>query len=99
MNWGDFRNMVNMNEITLPGLPRYDPGWVDEYGTPINNAPWPAIGPMFVHDDGLVRVTATIVPGNAPVSHLLTAATTFGGKVIVGRDLMQIGVGQPRGRK
>lgn len=196
MNWGDFRNMVNMNEITLPGLPRYDPGWVDGYGTPINNAPWPAMDPMFVYDDGLVRVTATlvnhgpvypsyafrfdtadgsvvfsgdtgfqcdnlvllaqgadilvhevidesfiydlfpddsmaalrhhmetahtipkntgrhaemagvktlvlnhIVPGNAPVSHLLTAATTFGGKVIVGRDLMQIGVGQPRGRK
>jgi hypothetical protein len=58
-NWGDFRNMVNVNEITLPGLPRYDEGWLDsQTGLPINNAPWLAMAPMSVYDDALVCVSA-----------------------------------------
>jgi ribonuclease BN (tRNA processing enzyme) len=35
-----------------------------------------------------------IVPGNAPVGHLLKAKENFSGTLIVGEDLMQIGIGK-----
>lgn len=35
-----------------------------------------------------------IVPGNAPVGHLVKAKDNFSGTLIVGEDLMQIGVGK-----
>lgn len=35
-----------------------------------------------------------IVPGNAPVGHLVKAKKNFSGALIVGEDLMQIGVGK-----
>jgi len=37
-----------------------------------------------------------IVPGNAPVSHLVRAKRDFSGKLIIGQDLMQIGIGRAR---
>lgn len=40
-----------------------------------------------------------IVPGNAPVGHLVKAKQNFSGELIIGRDLMQIGVGKARSRK
>ena len=38
-----------------------------------------------------------IVPGNTPISHLLQAKQNFSGKLIIGEDLMQIGVGKAHG--
>jgi ribonuclease BN (tRNA processing enzyme) len=35
-----------------------------------------------------------IVPGNAPVGHLVKAKQNFSGELIIGEDLMQIGVGK-----
>jgi ribonuclease BN (tRNA processing enzyme) len=40
-----------------------------------------------------------IVPGNAPVGHLVKAKQNFSGELIIGQDLMQIGVGRPLKRK
>jgi ribonuclease BN (tRNA processing enzyme) len=40
-----------------------------------------------------------IVPGNAPVGHLVKAKQNFSGKLIIGEDLMQIGVGKVRSGK
>lgn len=40
-----------------------------------------------------------IVPGNAPVGHLVKAKQNFSGELIIGRDLMPIGVGKARSRK
>ena len=40
-----------------------------------------------------------IVPGNAPVGHLVKAKQTFSGQLIIGEDLMQIGVGKVRSHK
>lgn len=37
-----------------------------------------------------------IVPGNAPVGHLVQAQRNFSGNLIIGEDLMQIGVGKER---
>jgi ribonuclease BN (tRNA processing enzyme) len=37
-----------------------------------------------------------LVPGNAPVAHLLRAKANFSGQLVIGEDLMQIGVGQRR---
>ena len=34
-----------------------------------------------------------IVPGNTPDSHLRRAKQNFSGKMIIGKDLMKIGVG------
>jgi ribonuclease BN (tRNA processing enzyme) len=36
-----------------------------------------------------------IVPGMTPISHLLQAQKNFSGKLIIGEDLMQIGIGEP----
>jgi ribonuclease BN (tRNA processing enzyme) len=36
-----------------------------------------------------------IVPGNTPTSHLLQAQQNFSGRLIIGEDLMEIGVGKP----
>jgi ribonuclease BN (tRNA processing enzyme) len=36
-----------------------------------------------------------IVPANTPIEHLRRAKTGYSGKLIVGDDLMEIGVGQP----
>jgi len=35
-----------------------------------------------------------IVPGNAPIGHLVKAKKDFSGELIIGQDLMQIGVGK-----
>lgn len=40
-----------------------------------------------------------IVPGNAPVGHLVKAKQNFSGQLIIGEDLMQIGVGEVHSRK
>ncbi len=40
-----------------------------------------------------------IVPGNTPRAHLLQARRTFSGKLIIGEDLMEMGVGKPKRRK
>jgi ribonuclease BN (tRNA processing enzyme) len=40
-----------------------------------------------------------IVPGNAPVGHLVKAKQNFSGRLIIGNDLMQIGLGKNRERK
>jgi hypothetical protein len=40
-----------------------------------------------------------IIPGSAPVGHLVKAKQNFSGEMIIGEDLMQIGVGKVRGGK
>lgn len=40
-----------------------------------------------------------IVPGNAPVGHLVKAKRNFSGELIIGEDLLQIGVGKAGGVK
>jgi ribonuclease BN (tRNA processing enzyme) len=40
-------------------------------------------------------VLSHIVPGNASIEQLLPAAKDFSGELVVGRDLMQIGLGPP----
>jgi ribonuclease BN (tRNA processing enzyme) len=43
-------------------------------------------------------VLSHIAPANTPVSRLQLAQKGFSGKLIVGEDLMEIGIGAPRGR-
>ncbi len=40
-----------------------------------------------------------IVPGNAPVGHLVRAKQDFSGELIIGEDLMQVGIGKARQRQ
>jgi len=40
-----------------------------------------------------------IVPGNAPIGHLVKAKENFSGQLMIGEDLMQIGLGEVRNRK
>ena len=44
-------------------------------------------------------VLTHIVPGNTPVHKLLKAQKGFSGELIIGEDLMQIGIGRPRRRQ
>jgi ribonuclease BN (tRNA processing enzyme) len=44
-------------------------------------------------------VLSHIVPGNTPISHLQRVKKNFSGELIIGQDLMQIGVSKPRRRK
>jgi len=43
-------------------------------------------------------VFSHIVPGFAPDRHLKPAGRTFSGKLVIGRDLIRIGVGSRRAR-
>jgi hypothetical protein len=44
-------------------------------------------------------VLSHIVPGNTPVGHLIKAKRNFSGELIIGEDLMQIGMGKARSGK
>jgi ribonuclease BN (tRNA processing enzyme) len=54
------------------------------------------VGTVAANCNVKVLVLNHIVPGNTPISHLLQAKQNFPGKLIIGEDLMQIGVGKDR---
>jgi ribonuclease BN (tRNA processing enzyme) len=87
-----------------------DKAWVDQkFGDPKEGDPqYPLYIHMLtshtaIEDVGAVAsscgvkqlVLNHIVPGNTPLSHLRRAKQNFTGKLIIGKDLMQIGIGRP----
>ncbi len=86
-----------------------DKAWVDQkFGRPKEGDPGYALythmlnSHTTIEDVGAVAsgcevktlVLNHIVPGNTPLSHLRRAKENFVGKLIIGKDLMQIGVGK-----
>jgi len=85
-----------------------DKAWVDQkFGSPSEGDPGYALythmlnSHTAIEDVGAVAagcevktlVLNHIVPGNTPISHLRKAKKNFTGKLIIGADLMQIGIG------
>lgn len=87
-----------------------DRAWIDErMGYPDENTPAYAlkthlltshttidtVGSVATHCSVDTLVLNHIVPGNTPTSHLLQAQQNFTGRLIIGKDLMEIGIGKP----
>ncbi|NLX48891.1 MAG: MBL fold metallo-hydrolase [Methanospirillum sp.] len=85
-----------------------DRAWIDQkFGAPAPGSPMDALKTHMLESHTANDVVGSvaescgvgtlvlnhIVPGNTPPIHLLEAARTFTGQVIVGEDLMQIGIG------
>lgn len=56
-----------------------------------------AVGSVATNCSVKTLVLNHIVPGNTPTAHLLEAKQNFSGKLIIGEDLMQIGIGKAKG--
>jgi ribonuclease BN (tRNA processing enzyme) len=89
-----------------------DPAWIDQkFGNVTPGSPMDALkihmltSHTTIRDAGTVATECNvktlilnhIVPGNTPRSRLLQAQRTFSGRLIVGEDLMEIGVGRAEG--
>jgi ribonuclease BN (tRNA processing enzyme) len=87
-----------------------DRAWIDErMGYPDENTPAyalkthlltshttiDAVGSVATNCSVDTLVLNHIVPGNTPTSHLLKAQQNFTGRLIIGEDLMEIGIGKP----
>lgn len=87
-----------------------DQAWIDQkFGTPVPGSQMDAlkihmleshtsigrVGEIAERCHVRTLVLNHIVPGNTPVSHLKEAETNFTGNLIIGEDLMQIGIGNP----
>lgn len=85
-----------------------DVAWIDrKFGTPEPGSPVAALKTHLLQSHTTIDAVGSvatdcrvktlvlnhIVPGNAPVSHLLQAQGNFSGTLIIGEDLMQIGIG------
>jgi len=87
-----------------------DPAWIEQKFGPKPEPPMDALKEHMyashttIADAGVVArecgvrtlVLNHIVPGNTPRAHLMQAKRRFYGKLIIGEDLMQIGVGSKR---
>lgn len=87
-----------------------DRAWIDErMGYPDENTPAyalkthlltshttiDAVGSVATNCSVDTLVLNHIVPGNTPTSHLLKAQQNFSGRLIIGEDFMEIGIGKP----
>jgi ribonuclease BN (tRNA processing enzyme) len=59
-----------------------------------SHTPIPQVGGVAEAAGVTTLVLSHIVPGDAPIAHLQQAQQGFSGSVIIGEDLMQIGVGR-----
>jgi ribonuclease BN (tRNA processing enzyme) len=88
-----------------------DRAWIDQkFGTPEpgsqmdalkthmmeSHTTTDAVGQVATDCNVNTLVLNHIVPGNTPVAHLQEAEKNFSGKVIIGEDLMQIGIGKAK---
>ncbi len=85
-----------------------DRAWIDEkFGTPVPGSQMDALKTHMLESHTTIDTVGSvaencsvrtlvlnhIVPGNTPMGHLLEAKRNFSGKLIVGEDLMRIGIG------
>jgi ribonuclease BN (tRNA processing enzyme) len=104
---GNLRKLANGSDILVHEV--IDPAWINlKFGTPEPGSPMDALKTHLfashtsidavgqVATDCRVRtlVLNHIVPGNTPVTHLQQAKGNFSGTLIIGEDLMQIGIGR-----
>jgi ribonuclease BN (tRNA processing enzyme) len=88
-----------------------DRAWIDQkFGTPEPGSQMDALKTHMLQSHTAIDAVGSvatdcrvgtlvlnhIVPGNTPTAHLLQAKQNFSGKLIIGEDLMQIGIGTAR---
>lgn len=84
--WSDFSKLVSVHDIPMPPLPRADYPIDASTGKSRNNAPWPDMNPIFVYQDSLVRVTATLVNHGAVYPSFAFRFDTADGSVVFSGD-------------
>ena len=104
---GNLQKLADGAEILVHEV--IDRAWIDQkFGTPApgsqmaalkthmleSHTAIDAVGPVASACRVDTLVLNHIVPGNTPREHLLEAKQTFSGELIVGEDLMQIGLGR-----
>lgn len=78
------------------GVRQGDPAWPLYQHTLTAHTGLDAVGAVAEQCRAKTLVLSHIGPGNTPVSRLRMAQKGFGGRLIVGEDLMEIGIGRPK---
>lgn len=106
---GNLQRLANGADILVHEV--IDRAWIDQkFGTPVPGSPMDAlkthmleshtaidaVGQVATDCNVSTLVLNHLVPGNTPRAHLLQAGQNFTGKLIVGEDMLQIGIGRAR---
>ncbi len=83
-------------ETAFQGVKEGDPAWPLYYHAITAHTPISKVGKVAEDCRVKTLVLSHIAPGNTPVSRLKKAKQGFSGRLIVGEDLMEIGVGRAR---
>ncbi|MHC1712885.1 MAG: MBL fold metallo-hydrolase [Solidesulfovibrio sp.] len=85
-------------KTTYKGVKEGDPTWPMYHHCVTAHTSSADVGKVAEQCGVKTLVLSHIAPANAPVERLRLAQRNFSGKLIVGEDLMEIGVGKPHGR-
>ncbi|MGZ8898053.1 MAG: MBL fold metallo-hydrolase [Halobacteriota archaeon] len=107
---GNLQRLANGADILVHEV--IDRAWIDQkFGTPEPGSQMDALKTHMLQSHTAIDAVGSvatdcnvgmlvlnhIVPGNTPTEHLLQAKQNFSGKLIIGEDLMQIGLGSAKG--
>lgn len=81
-------------DTTFKGVKEGDPAWPLYYHTITAHTTIQDVGKVAQQCQAKTLVLSHIGPGNTPLSRLKKAKENFSGKLIIGEDLMEIGVGK-----
>ena len=85
-------------ESAFKGVKEGDPAWPLYYHAITAHTTIQDVGRVAEQCQAKTLVLSHIVPGNTPLSRLKKARNNFSGKLIIGEDLMEIGVGRVQRR-
>jgi ribonuclease BN (tRNA processing enzyme) len=83
-------------DAAFKGVKEGDPAWPLYYHAITAHTPISKVGKVAEDCRVKTLVLSHIAPGNTPVSRLKKAKQGFSGRLIVGEDLLEIGVGRAR---
>jgi ribonuclease BN (tRNA processing enzyme) len=104
---GNLQKLANGSDVLVHEV--IDRAWIDQkFGTPEPGSPMAALKTHMLESHTIIDAVGSvatdcrvktlvlnhIVPGNAPISHLQQAQGNYSGTLIIGEDLMQIGIGR-----
>jgi ribonuclease BN (tRNA processing enzyme) len=106
---GNLQRLANGADILVHEV--IDRAWIDQkFGTPEPGSQMDALKTHMLQSHTAIDAVGSvatdcrvgtlvlnhIVPGNTPTEHLVQAKQNFSGKLIIGEDLMQIGIGSAK---
>ncbi len=104
---GNLQRLANGADVLVHEV--IDRAWIDQkFGTPVPGSPMDALKTRMLESHTAIDAVGQVatdcnvstlvlnhlVPGNTPLAHLMQARQNFTGKLIVGEDLLQIGIGR-----